>query len=190
MMNSIRNLPPSLWHRYRDHLARLSAEDRRLRFGHMLDDRAIDHFVEGLDPASNHVLVCEDEAGVVVGAVLISLLADRSAELAFSVEAAWRGRGLGRVLGDRAVLWLRNRGIRRAQLVCAGENLAMRRLARHLGMTLAFQESSCEGGADLAPPTPWSLLQEAVALHGVLWARYWGTQFRLFMPALRAGSAA
>lgn len=163
MMHPIRSLPAGRWHRYRDHLLRLDANDRRLRFGLTRDDHAIARFAAGLDAGRNRVLVFCDETLAVRGAVLISLLDAGGAELAFSIERGWRRQGLGRDLAGRALLWLQNRGIATARVFCAAENLAMRRLARCAGLTLTLQDSECEGAIALPPPSRWSLLREAFA---------------------------
>lgn len=189
-MHPIRTLPFGRWHRFRDHLLRLDAEDRRLRFLRTLDDSAVARFVAGLEPAANRVLVFTDAALEVRGAVLISLLPDRTAELAFSIERSWRRRGLGRDLAARALLWLRNRGIARAQVFCAAENLAMRRLARYAGFTLLLQGGECEGSVVLAAPSVRSLVREGLAVRAGLCDAYLNASKELLMPSLRLRFAA
>lgn len=189
MMHPIRSLPAVLWYRYRDHLVRLDGDDRRLRFGRTLDAAAISRFVAGLDPAGSRVLVFSDPTLAVRGAVLISLLPGGGAELAFSIEAPWRRRGLGRDLAARALLWLRNRGIARAQVFCAGENLAMRRLARRAGFTLRLAGSECEGSVALAPASLRSLLREAVAAGAGLNDAYRRARWIMIMRAFRFEAA-
>lgn len=190
MMHPIRTLPFGRWQRFRDHLLRLDAEDRRLRFLRTLDDGAVARFVEGLEPAANRVLVFTDAALEVRGAVLISLLPDGGAELAFSIERPWRRRGLGRDLAARALLWLRNRGIARAQIFCAAENLAMRHLARHAGFSLRLHGGECEGSVALAAPSVLSLVREGFAVRAGLYDAFVNGRAALLLPVYRLRSAA
>jgi RimJ/RimL family protein N-acetyltransferase len=127
-----------------------------------------------------------------LAAAHIERTSDDVAEFAFSVDRERRGRGVGSELFDRAVLWARNRGIRRAIVYCLNENQAMRHIARKAGGQMTVSAGETEGRLELLPATPLSLLveqaSECSAWLGVLlkvigWC--W------FSPALRtAGPAA
>ncbi len=161
-MYTIRSLLPWEWPKLRDHLLRLDAADRRMRFGHALGDQAIDAFVRKINWLQDRVSVAIDADGVVVGAVHISRLDDGAAELAFSVEPVHRGRGVGQALAARALLAARNAGYRRVHIFCLAENIAMRRLAARCGMRLACEATDCEGCQRLEPATPLSWLSELI----------------------------
>ncbi len=161
-MHTIRSLLPWEWPKLRDHLLRLDAADRRMRFGHALGDRGIETFVRHINWLQDRVCVAVDDGGAVIGAVHLSRLDDGAAELAFSVEAAHRGRGVGQALADRAILAARNGGYRRVHIFCLAENIAMRRLAARCGMRLACEATDCEGCQRLEPATPMSWLSEVI----------------------------
>ncbi len=72
-MPIIRTLAPDELVKYRDHLLRSLREDRRLRFGNVLDDAGIEGFVLSLQSNDNRILVVEDETTRVVSAVQIAL---------------------------------------------------------------------------------------------------------------------
>ena len=156
----IRTMFPNEMFRYREHLFRLSAEDRRLRFGNVVGDGVIDAYVDGIKPVRDRILVHMDGSLAVIGAVHISASRRHATELAFSVHKAARGAGLGTQLAERAILWSRNRGIRRVSICCLPENRAMRRLTARIGMAMTTEDGMCEGTLALAGATPLSVLRE------------------------------
>jgi len=152
------------WERskYRDHLLRLGPEERRRRFGSAIDDCGIAAVVDRVDFRSAAVLAVFDDRREVVAAVIVAADRDCGAELAFSVEDGHRGQGLGRALLDRAVLWARNRGFDRVDVVFLYDNDAMRHLARRAGMRIVTRGGECEGSLDIAAANVVSLWSEAV----------------------------
>jgi len=152
------------WERskYRDHLLRLGPEDRRRRFGGAIDDCGIATVVERIDFRSAAVLGVFDDRLDVVAAVMVAADRDSGAELAFSVEEGHRGKGLGRALLDRAILWARNRRFERVDVVFLYDNDAMRHLARRAGMRIVTRGGECEGSLDIATANVVSLWSEAV----------------------------
>jgi GNAT superfamily N-acetyltransferase len=159
-MPIIRTLPPGELNKYRDHLLRLSAEDRRLRFGNCLDDAGIEFFVRSLRPTDNHIFVVEDETAGMVGAVQIAVRRGADAELAFSVDAEHRRRGFAHDLARRAILWARNRRLKSIHLSCLAENRPMRTLAREAGMRIDLGGGEAEGRLTLPPASLLSLARE------------------------------
>lgn len=168
MMHPVRILVPAEFGLYRAHLLRLSPEDRRLRFGYAIDDRAVGDHVARLVPRCDSILAHFGDDLAVVGAVHVALCRGDAAEFAFSVEAPFRGRGIGTSLFERAILFARNRGARAAYSYCLAENRAMRRLARHVEMDVATRAGESEGELALSRPTPMTLAREAVAEHAGL----------------------
>jgi GNAT superfamily N-acetyltransferase len=160
-MEPIRTLLPFQYAGYRDHLLRLESEGRRLRFGGPIGDDGISTFIDNLRLRETRVLAAFDPALRVIGAAHIALGNDGTAEAAFSVDEEQRGRGLGRALLARAVLWARNRGIRTLHVHFLSENSAMRGLARAAGMRIATEAGECQAALTLPPATPLSLWQEA-----------------------------
>jgi RimJ/RimL family protein N-acetyltransferase len=162
-MVAVRTLTPLELPRYRDHLLRLGIEDRRLRFGFPIPDERIVDFVDGLGPLDTRVLVHTGPDLEVIGAVQVSAASSRAVEFAFSVEAPFRGRGVATALFDRALLWARNRRIRRAYVQCLADNHAMRRIARKAGMAVITETGESEGTLIIPGATPLTLLEELLA---------------------------
>ena len=160
-MPLIRPLSAAELPRYRDHLLRLDAEDRRLRFGFLATDDSIRQHVAKLDLDRDRILVGVDANMDVIAAAHVSP-ADAEVEFAFSVDRAWRGRGLGTHLFDQAVLWARNRGLRQAHLYCLADNQVMKHMARKSEMVITSDAGESEGCLTLLPPTPLSLIGEMV----------------------------
>ncbi len=86
-----------------------------------------------------HVLIARDDAARAVGMVTVQLVMS-TAEGAPSawiedvvVDAAWRGRGLGRALLDAALDWARAQGATRAQLLADLDNAPALAFYRKLG---------------------------------------------------------
>jgi GNAT superfamily N-acetyltransferase len=151
---------PFEFHRYRDHLFRLGAEDRRLRFGAFATDERIAAFANGIDPRETRVLAWLDADLEVVAAVQVSMVPGRAVELAFTVDPAYRRMGVGAALMTRALLWARNRGFCRACVHCLAENIPMRRLARHAGMDMTTASGETEAFMALANATPLTYAAE------------------------------
>jgi GNAT superfamily N-acetyltransferase len=159
----IRTLLPIEYDGYRDHLMRLDAGDRRLRFGGPIGDDGIGHFVEKLKLRDTRILAALDPALRVIGAAHLATARHGAAEAAFSVNHDARGQGLGRALLDRAILWARNRGVRTLHLHFLSDNSALRALARAAGMSIETQAGECEAELALPMASPLSLWREAAA---------------------------
>ncbi len=171
--------------RYREHLLRLDAKDRRMRFGCTVEDAGIEAHLQHLREGNDRILALLDEFGRIVAAVHIARLGAAAAELALSVDRSWRNRGVGRAMFEHALSWLRCRGVRRVLLVFLAENRAMRMLARAFGMT--FQSEGAEVTAELTlpPPTPFSVLRELAAEQAALWPAALRPATSEPMPALQ-----
>lgn len=159
-MCATRMLLPFEFDKYRDHLVSLGAEDRRLRFGALVDDGQIVHFADGINPRETAVLAQLGPDLEVVAAVQMSIIPGRAVELAFSVDSHLRHNGIGTALMTRALLWARNRGFSKAYVTCRAENIAMRRLARKAGMVMTTAGGEMEGVMDLPAATLLSVVAE------------------------------
>ena len=82
-------------------------------------------------------------------------------EFAFSVEAAFRRRGIGHDLMSRLLRAAANRGMGKLTLTCLAQNHAMQSLARGFGADLQFEACNVTGRLVARRPTPFSVWGEA-----------------------------
>ena len=117
--------------RYCDHLMRLDAEDRRFRFFEEPEEFLI-ALHAGAAVADGRVVVGCESGGEIRGAG--ELMPDPKApgrgELAFSVERAWRRRGLGRALMRAMIDAAKEKEFFCLELEILPDNLAMQHLTR------------------------------------------------------------
>ncbi|WP_022723860.1 GNAT family N-acetyltransferase [Rhodopseudomonas sp. B29] len=156
----IRPLLPADADRYSEHLMRLDPAARRMRF---FDDVSDFHvlFHAGAALADGRVVIGYVEDGAVRGVceLLETDAAQHAAEAAFSVETAWRLKGIGGLLMAAMIAAARAKGVRRIEMSCLKSNLPMQALAarftsdvRQIGdTTLAVLDKLTEPGA--ASPT-------------------------------------
>lgn len=113
---------------------RCSPDTRRMRYFSPLPSpptRAIERFC---DPAQGLTLVAEGPDGSLLAlAHLIHVPEPGVAEVAFLVEDAWQGRGLGRALAELLIALGRDRGVVELRATALTENTRMRRLFASLG---------------------------------------------------------
>src|SRR5262249_16901148 len=125
----------------RDHLLRLDAESRHDRFNGFLDDSFIERYAEKC-ANDGTVIVAYMENGEVRGAAELhppEASPDSLPEIAFSVEACVRRRGVGSLLFERLILEARWKGYRRLRVTTGAQNHAMRALAAKFGANLVFR---------------------------------------------------
>jgi GNAT superfamily N-acetyltransferase len=151
----------------RDHLLRLDAEDRQLRFGGYASNAHIADYCEGLD-WSRGLMLGYVVVGQVRGVGELRLIgaASRAAELANSVERPFQNRGIGTALLRRLVLAARNRLIAQIRMVCLIDNGKAVRMARRLDGALVFDGGEAEARVEPPSPTPWTWLEEALLEFG------------------------
>jgi acetyltransferase len=90
------------------------------------------------------------------------------AEFAIQVAAPWQGKGLGRVLMDKLLHYLRERGTAEVAGQCLRENTAMAGLARSAGFDITADDSSGTFSMRLAlNPSPAAPLAPG-ATHGLI----------------------
>lgn len=128
---------------YAGHLRSLSRADRRARFHGACADHAIDLRAAGMDFSAAIIMGCFVEADL-VGVVEIcpsagTAGAGREAELAMSVGAAFRKRGLADALTKRAVAVARRRGIRAITVLCRPDSVAVLTIARQFSLTVLYE---------------------------------------------------
>jgi RimJ/RimL family protein N-acetyltransferase len=170
-MAQTRKLLPTEGPLLAEHLMRLSADDRRLRFGGMfLRDDAVRRYVDSIDwTHSWHVGCFED--GALRAVVQLSVprpggyvgspwLRPGAAEFAVSVEKPWQRQGIATHLLGQAVVVARNRHVRDLYMLCLPENEPMRRLARKVGIRLVFRDGEVTGHVDLPAPDQLTVFAE------------------------------
>ena len=150
------------------HLKRLQGQDRRLRFGAMIPDEAIDEYVsKSWD--TNNVWFGIIEEGEVIAAVHVAQDSDSRAELGLSVDDNWRGHKLGQALFERAVIALKARNIRDVFMHCLSENTIIKHIARKNEMVMVSEYGETDADLHLSPSTPidpiTNVLVEQLALY-------------------------
>jgi RimJ/RimL family protein N-acetyltransferase len=121
----------------RAHLLRLDPASRRSRFAMAADDDFLTAYAASLMGPVCFVLGWFDGDDMRAAGEL-RLIEDRVAEVAFSVEPEWRGRGIGTMLLRRLADDSRSLGVRRLYMSCLAENVAMQALARKCAADLVF----------------------------------------------------
>lgn len=154
--------------RHRDdiaqHLLCLPAEDRRLRFGRYIRDEAVREYVARIDFESDRVFGVHAPDLALAGVGHLALeQAQQIAELGLSVDPAWRGKGYGFALLQRAVLHAANLGYRILFMVCLAENQIMMHLARKAGLTLVVEYGETDARLALDRGVHGGALKEALA---------------------------
>jgi GNAT superfamily N-acetyltransferase len=136
----------------RDHLLRLDSESRHDRFNGFLDDSFIERYAEKC-ANDGTIIVAYMENGMVRGAAELHP-PDESTEclpeIAFSVEACVRRRGVGSLLFRRLISEARWKGYRTLRVTTGAQNHAMRALAGKFGANLVFRHGESSGTIDLA----------------------------------------
>ncbi|MDH3318330.1 MAG: GNAT family N-acetyltransferase [Betaproteobacteria bacterium] len=153
-----RELPRLERAKFATHLRALDAGDRRLRFGIVLADAAIDEYVARVDFARDVVFGVFDDRLQLAGAAHLAR-ADAHAELGVSVLPAHRGRGIGAALVSRSHGHARNWGIGALFMHCLAENGTMVHLARKQGMRVVAESGEADARLELPPASPASIAQ-------------------------------
>ena len=137
------------------HLLRLSPQDRSLRFAAgVVVDESIHRYVAGIRFGSDAVFGAKTADGVLVGVAHGCVYVARGEvhlEVAFSVDSAWRRRGLGACLMNALESFAVCSGARRLVGICVARNLPMRCLFERAGMTLGREDDEMHAFRDLAP---------------------------------------
>jgi len=136
-----------------DHLLRLSADDRSLRFaaGVVKDDTVCD-YVQRIRLGHDVVICLLDGDGTAVGLAhgcVYEVQGSLHVEAAFSVDAAWRGQGWATRLMQAVQVQARAVGARRVLGLCAVRNLPMRRVFEGAGMQLVREDDELHAHCEL-----------------------------------------
>jgi RimJ/RimL family protein N-acetyltransferase len=147
-----------------EHLARLTREERMLRFMGQLHDAAVREHCERLD-WSRTVVIGFFDAGVLRGAAELHLNDDQipvSSEAAITVETPWQDQGVATELLRRALLIARNRSARGVRLNCFADNYRMQHVAQKFGAQFHCRAGESEAEIAAAAPTYSSIFEEAI----------------------------
>jgi GNAT superfamily N-acetyltransferase len=131
----------------RDHLLRLDPETRHDRFNGYMDDSFIERYAARC-AADGTIIVAYMETGIVRGAAELhppEQSDDFLPEIAFSVEASLRRRGVGSILFERLIAEARWKGYRTLRVTTGAQNQAMRALAAKFGADLTFRHGESTG---------------------------------------------
>src|SRR3954447_8848781 len=136
----------------RDHLLRLDRASRRDRFHGFMDDSFIERYAEKC-ANDGTTIIAFFENGVVRGAAELhppEQSPDALPEIAFSVEASMRRKGVGSILFRKLITEARAKGYGSLRITTGAENEAMRALASKFGAHLTFRHGESTGNIDLA----------------------------------------
>lgn len=161
---TIRKLWPTEAHKFRDHLLRLDAESRRMRFAHGVSDTFIEDYASRMDEMGSIVFAYIENGEVRATAELRTLGSSWSeeAEAAFSVEKEYQERGLGTELMGRVIRSARNRGVINLYMSCLAENRKMQTIARKYEAELRFEYGEVVGEIVPQESNYFSVMAEAV----------------------------
>jgi RimJ/RimL family protein N-acetyltransferase len=130
----------------RDHLLRLSNEDRQLRFFTHLTDFMITRYAMELISFKRDIVFGEILDGKLIGMASISNIEGVGCEAAFSIDEDQRGTGLARELMRAIINRCRSLGVNKICMSCLRRNIKMQALARSFGldMKITFDEAYAE----------------------------------------------
>lgn len=150
--------------KFRDHMLRLDAESRRMRFGMSVGDEFIRRYAE--QTSQLHSVIYGFFTGRDMRAAAELRMIGSSwrgdAEAAFSVERKYQDSGVGTELLGKIIVAARNRGVERLYMNCLSENRRMQKVARKYEAELYFDHGEVIGKLAPAYPTPLSLWSEAL----------------------------
>ncbi|WP_315919719.1 GNAT family N-acetyltransferase [Mesorhizobium sp. SP-1A] len=152
-MGAIRQLRPSDFPRFRDHLLRLDARSRRDRFNGAAGDAFVSTYADRCF-ADGTTVVGYIENDQVLGAAELHERPEEdepTAEIAFSVEPHLQNRGIGGRLFRRLIAQAKGLGYTRLHVTTHPDNAAMKALARRHAAKLSFEDGETVGTIELGP---------------------------------------
>lgn len=147
----IRQLRPSDFSLFRDHLLRLDADSRRDRFNGMADDALLADYAERCFREGTTVVGYVEGERVLGAAELHERTgeAQPTGEIAFSVEKERQHQGIGGRLFARLLLHALGLGYAQLRVTTHPNNAAMKALARRFNADLTFEEGETVGTIDI-----------------------------------------
>jgi GNAT superfamily N-acetyltransferase len=139
---------------YLQHLLDLDKEARYRRFATFVRDEVIAEHVRQLTN-DDAVFGCYAPGPRLVGAAVVKTFerqdGTREGEIGISVHQDARGKGIGRKLIHRALLWCRTHDVKALHTACITSNQEMANLAKSVGAKLHYSEGFLEGAITLDP---------------------------------------
>jgi GNAT superfamily N-acetyltransferase len=173
----------------RDHLLRLDRASRHDRFHGFIDDSFIEGYAEKC-ANDGTIVIAYFEDGVVRGAAELhppEQSPDSLPEIAFSVEAPARRRGVGSFLFRQLIAEARAKGYRKLRITTGAQNVAMRALANKFGAQLTFSQGESTGTVDVIkqdPPetaaVPFASTLAAARSIAAVNRAYWRMLFKMY----------
>ena len=172
-----------------DHLVSLQGEERRLRFGGVVTDDYIKSYVEkSFEDDVSQWFGC-DSHNEVVAACHVAIY-NSDAELGCSVSKEFRGQGLAQQMFDRAIVYLRAKGITDVYMHCLSENQVMKHIATKNDMAVVSCCGETDAHVEVAPATPITYYRDSVldriAIYDML-IRSNAEAYTTFMESFRYG---
>jgi GNAT superfamily N-acetyltransferase len=160
------------------HLLTLPERDRYFRFGFAASDTQIHSYVDGLNFERDHIYGIYNRQAFLVAVAHVAHMSEpyqaplsfglgysKSAEFGVSVLPAYRGKGYGGRLFDRALTHARNQGVSEFHIQALTENSRMLSIARKRGATLVNFGSETEAHLLLPKADLDSRMSELMAEH-------------------------
>jgi GNAT superfamily N-acetyltransferase len=175
----------------RDHLLRLDRAGRHDRFHGFIDDSFIEGYAEKC-ANDGTIVIAYFEDGVVRGAAELhppEQSPDSLPEIAFSVEAAARRRGVGSFLFRQLIAEAHAKGYRKLRITTGAQNVAMRALANKFGAHLTFSQGESTGTIDVikhgqpqSASVPFGFASTLAAARAIAASNraYWRMLFKLY----------
>lgn len=161
--------------RIRKHFLALDNDDRLLRFGTVLPDERVIHYVNNLNFARDtiygvynrvfklvavgHLAFAPKQAATGSTAVTDK---EEVAEFGVSVLAIARGQGIGSKLFQRAAIHCRNADVDTLYMQCLSSNQTMMHIAKKAGMEIHREYGEADAYLRLPPPSPGTVMREAL----------------------------
>lgn len=162
-----------------NHLINLQGEDRRLRFGGMVSDDYIKQYVANSFNEDSQWFGVDHIDGHLVATCHVAIV-NGEAELGCSVDEDFRGEGFAQKMFNRAVTWLRVRGITHVFMHCLSENGAMKHIARKNDMILVSEYGETDAKVEVEPATPATYMEEAYLNRIAIYDMYMKNNYRVF----------
>jgi GNAT superfamily N-acetyltransferase len=139
----------------KDHLMRLDSESRRDRFNGYADEGFIDRYAKKCGGDGTIIIAYFEDGEVHAAAELHQpdLSTDSLPEIAFSVEAHLRRKGVGSLLFKQLIAVAKSLGYESLRITTGSQNQAMRALANKFGAHLTFRSGESTGTIELYEKT-------------------------------------
>lgn len=158
----VRQVLPSEYSKYCDHLKRLDQESKILRFGAPVNDSLIDRLCQGIEQDwQNHVLFCIEDNDLDFVAMGHIALGDRM-ELAFSTLKEYQGQGRGGAVMQRCIQYCRAHNILSGHMMCLSRNSVIRHLCSKHGIIMHNESGETTADIELTEPDVNTYIQESI----------------------------